>query len=122
MVFTNAFKELGFAMFFLNRTNRSGILDAGPIGGYDQSGTYKIDCRFNKEVLIKKISKIAECKNSVRIYNQDISAFLRRFLPRWKNSGEMFIDIVLRGERKKGIWQIDVSVFEEAEQLSFFDK
>lgn len=84
-------KELGFAMFFLNRTNRSGILDAGPIGGYDQSGTYKIDCRFNKEVLIKKISKIAECKNSVRIYNQDISAFLRRFLPRWKNSGEMFI-------------------------------
>ena len=62
-----------------------------PIGGYDQSGTYKIDCRFNKEVLIKKISKIAECKNSVRIYNQDISAFLRRFLPRWKNSGEMFI-------------------------------
>lgn len=32
------------------------------------------------------------------------------------------IDIVLRGERKKGIWQIDVSVFEEAEQLSFFDK
>ena len=51
-------KELGFAMFFLNRTNRSGILDAGPIGGYDQSGTYKIDCRFNKEVLIKKISKI----------------------------------------------------------------
>lgn len=72
-------KELGFAMFFLNRTNRSGILDAGPIGGYDQSGTYKIDCRFNKEVLIKKISKIAECKNSVRIYNQDISAFLEDF-------------------------------------------
>mgnify|MGYP002578704147 FL=1 len=48
-------KELGFAMFFLNRTNRSGILDAGPIGGYDQSGTYKIDCRFNKASLIKKI-------------------------------------------------------------------
>ena len=58
-------KELGFAMFFLNRTNRSGILDAGPIGGYDQSGTYKIDCRFNKEVLIKKISKIAECVKTV---------------------------------------------------------
>lgn len=88
-------KELGFAMFFLNRTNRSGILDAGPIGGYDQSGTYKIDCRFNKEVLIKKISKIAECKNSVRIYNQDISAFLRRFLPRWKNSGESYLNSML---------------------------
>ena len=84
-------KELGFATFFLNRTNRSGILEAGPIGGYDQSGTYKIDCRFNKEALIKKISKIAEYKKRAKIYNQDISTFLRSFLPRWKNNGEMFI-------------------------------
>lgn len=68
-------KELGFAMFFLNRTNRSGILNAGPIGGYDQLGTYKIDCRFNKEVLIERISKIAEHKNNVKIYNQDITVF-----------------------------------------------
>lgn len=59
----------------MNRTNRSGILDAGPIGGYDQSGTYKIDCRFNKASLIKKISKIAEYKKNVKIYNQDISVF-----------------------------------------------
>ena len=40
--------ELGFATFFLNRTNRSGILKAGPIGGFSQDGDYKIDCRFNK--------------------------------------------------------------------------
>lgn len=84
-------KELGFAMFFLNRTNRSGILDAGPIGGYDQSGTYKIDCRFNKASLIKKISKIAEYKKNVKIYNQDISVFLLHYLPRWSDKGEIFI-------------------------------
>lgn len=84
-------KELGFAMFFLNRTNRSGILDAGPIGGYAQTGAYKIDCRFNKEVLIKKILKLSEYKDRVRVYNQDISIFLRRFLPQESSQREVFI-------------------------------
>ena len=32
--------ELAFATFFLNRTNRSGILAAGPIGGYEQNGAF----------------------------------------------------------------------------------
>ena len=84
-------KELGFAMFFLNRTNRSGILNAGPIGGYDQLGTYKIDCRFNKEVLIERISKIAEHKNNVKIYNQDITVFLSKFLPQQSLREKIFI-------------------------------
>jgi hypothetical protein len=30
--------EVGFATFFLNRTNRSGILNGGIIGGRDQVG------------------------------------------------------------------------------------
>ena len=55
-------KELGFAMFFLNRTNRSGILDAGPIGGYDQAGEYKIDCRFNRDELIRAIPHRKKCQ------------------------------------------------------------
>lgn len=84
-------KELGFAMFFLNRTNRSGILDAGPIGGYNQSGEYKIDCRFNKDVLIKKILKIAKYRSQVKVYNQDISVFLRRFLPQESGNGDLLI-------------------------------
>lgn len=55
--------EIGFSTFFLNRTNRSGIIDkAGPIGGKDQNGNYKIDCRFNKEKLISQIEKIASYK------------------------------------------------------------
>ena len=39
---------LGFATFFLNRTNHSGILNAGMIGGRKQQGTWKIDARFNR--------------------------------------------------------------------------
>ena len=93
-VFRNAkrySKELGFATFFLNRTNRSGILDAGPIGGYDQSGEYKIDCRFNKDVLIKKIQKIAEYRSKAKVYNQDISVFLRRFLPQESENCDLLV-------------------------------
>src|SRR3989338_3655171 len=46
--------NLGFATFFLNRTNMSGILDGGAIGGEKQKGEYKIDARFNKEKLAEK--------------------------------------------------------------------
>lgn len=46
--------ELGFSTFFLNRTNRSGIIKAGVIGGINQNGNYLLDCRFNKADLIKK--------------------------------------------------------------------
>ncbi len=51
--------ELGFSTFFLNRSNRSGILDAGIIGGKSQSGKWKIDARFNKNELIKRIQRIS---------------------------------------------------------------
>lgn len=84
-------KELGFAMFFLNRTNRSGILNAGPIGGYNQTGDYKIDCRFNREALIKKITKIAEYRHQVKVYNQDIFVFLKRYLPPEDNNNSVFV-------------------------------
>ncbi|WP_243122397.1 hypothetical protein [Clostridium septicum] len=46
--------SLGFSTLFLNRTNRSGIIKAGVIGGKEQNGNYKLDCRFNKEEIIKK--------------------------------------------------------------------
>ncbi len=39
--------EVGFATFFLNRTNYSGIIKGGPIGGSEQKSKYKIDFRFN---------------------------------------------------------------------------
>ena len=40
--------QLGFATFFLNRCNKSGILLANPIGGINQTGQDKIDARFKK--------------------------------------------------------------------------
>lgn len=47
--------QLGFAFFFLNRTNRSGILNGGIIGGREQKGAWKIDARYNKAALIERI-------------------------------------------------------------------
>lgn len=77
--------ELGFATFFLNRTNRSGILKAGPIGGYNQSGQYKINVRFNKKNLITRILKIAEKKKNIHLYNQDINDFIKKTIPKYEN-------------------------------------
>ena len=67
----------GFATFYLNRTNRSGIIKkAGPIGGVDQSGKYKIDCRFNKADLTRRIELIAARADDIEIHNDDTLAFI----------------------------------------------
>src|SRR3990167_6998031 len=60
-------KKLAEACLFLNRTSFSGILNnsAGPIGGREQKSIYKIDCRFGRENLIKKIKSISAFKNRV---------------------------------------------------------
>lgn len=63
--------DLGFATFFLNRTNRSGILNAGPIGGIKQNGEWKIDVRFNKKNLIARIKKISYYKDRIKATNED---------------------------------------------------
>ncbi len=69
--------DLGFSTFFLNRTNRSGIISAGPIGGFSQSGKWKIDARFRKLELLSRIQKISEKKKSIKLFNKDASEFLR---------------------------------------------
>ncbi|PCH68005.1 MAG: DNA methyltransferase [Bacteroidales bacterium] len=63
--------ELGFSTFYLNRTNRSGIIKAGVMGGMDQSGNYLMDCRFNKADLVERIRKIAKKKKHIRLYKKD---------------------------------------------------
>jgi DNA adenine methylase len=70
--------DLGFATFFLNRCNRSGVFNAGPIGGYDQTGNYKIDVRFNKKELRKKIERIALYRDRITVWNLDAIEFLKR--------------------------------------------
>ncbi len=70
---------LGFSSFFLNRTNRSGIiLKAGVIGGLEQSGKYKLDCRFNKDRLIEQIIRIKKYKNRIHFYNLDAIDFIQK--------------------------------------------
>ena len=63
--------EIGFAAFYLNRCNFSGVIKGGPIGGINQTGKWKIDARFNKEDLIRRIRKIAEFKEYIKLYNKD---------------------------------------------------
>ena len=62
---------LGFSTFFLNRTNRSGILNAGVIGGRHQTGQYKIDARFNKLELISRIRAISDKRDNIDVLNED---------------------------------------------------
>jgi DNA adenine methylase len=63
--------ELGFATFFLNRTNRSGILDARPIGGFEQSGPWGIGARYNADELAGRIRRIARYATRVTVCEED---------------------------------------------------
>ncbi len=63
--------KLGFATFYLNRTNKSGIIEGRPIGGMFQSGRWKIDARFNRKQLLERIKRIANYKSRIEIYNMD---------------------------------------------------
>lgn len=84
--------ELGFAVFYMNRTNRSGIIKGGVIGGIEQRGNWKLDARFNKDNLTKRISKIAERKNDIYIYNKDVSSLIKNYLPRYENDAFIYFD------------------------------
>lgn len=63
--------ERGFATLFMNRTNRSGILKAGVIGGKNQSGAYKLDARFKKDVICSRIKQIAKYSSNISVYCED---------------------------------------------------
>lgn len=69
--------DLGFSTLFLNRTNRSGILKAGMIGGQKQTGNYKIDCRFDRSKLISKIERIAQHRDNIHLHRVDAEQFIR---------------------------------------------
>ena len=73
--------EKGFATLFLNRTNRSGIIKAGVIGGLDQAGAYALDCRFNKTDLIRKIQRIASRREKIHLTCLDAVEFLAKVVP-----------------------------------------
>jgi len=84
--------QLGFSTFFLNRTNRSGIISGGVIGGKDQTGKWKIDARFNKEELITRIRKIGRYKNRIRLSNLDALDFITKLSGKIEPDSLIYLD------------------------------
>jgi len=84
--------DLAFATLFLNRTNRSGILKGGVIGGKDQAGNYKLDCRFNKAALIQKIQRIHSYREVIEITQMDAEKCLRIWAKKLPPRGLINID------------------------------
>ncbi|RPI18652.1 MAG: DNA adenine methylase [Ignavibacteriae bacterium] len=85
--------EVGFSTFYLNRCNHSGILEAGPIGGYKQNGKWLIDERFNKDSLIERISEIGKHRNRIEMKNMDAIQFMKKYLPKGNERRFSFVYI-----------------------------
>lgn len=86
----SSMNEIAFATLFLNRTNRSGILGGGPIGGTKQAGEYKVTSRFKKDAIISRIEKIKVLSNKIDVCNKDGIKLLKGLEQR-KNSGQFFV-------------------------------
>lgn len=68
--------ELGFSFFYLNRTNRSGIMNGGMIGGRSQSGVWRLDARFNRQQLVERVRSIGRMRRYITISQLDALDFL----------------------------------------------
>lgn len=94
--FTNPddFNELqvGFAMFYLNRTNRSGILNGGPIGGKTQNGKWNMDARYNRAELLVRIERIALAKKRITLTNIDALELIRSHGKGWSGKALVYLD------------------------------
>ncbi len=84
--------EVGFAAFFLNRTNRSGILSAGVIGGRGQCGSWKLDARFNKQVLCQRIEQIGELASRMTVFSMDALDLLTDVAPGFDERCLVYLD------------------------------
>ena len=84
--------DLGFATFFLNRTNRSGIIGGGVIGGKGQNGKWSLDARFTKKELIERIRRIKRYSGRIRLYNEDGVAFTKNIGDKLDRNTFFFID------------------------------
>jgi DNA adenine methylase len=84
--------DLAFSTFFLNRTNRSGIIDGGVIGGQDQDGAWPLDARYNKQELIRRIEKIGRFRNRITLTGIDAAQYLQRRLPSLRDETFAYLD------------------------------
>jgi DNA adenine methylase len=72
--------ELACAALYCNRTSRSGILRAGPIGGREQTGSYGIDARYGVDGLCDKIAAISARSDDIFVSNMDAADFSAELL------------------------------------------
>jgi len=84
--------ELAFSTFFLNRTNHSGILTGGAIGGKSQTGTWLLDARYNKLELIARIKKITEHRDGITLYNRDAADIITEVVPLLPEKTLIYLD------------------------------
>lgn len=95
--------RLGFSTLYLNRTNRSGIIQSGgAIGGIKQQGKWKLDARFYRETLIRRIETIAAYRDRITLSNLDAAAFLKRLLPNLPLRTLIYLDppYYVKGKRR----------------------
>jgi len=85
-------EDLGFATLFLNRTNRSGIIAGGVIGGKKQTGEWGIDARFNKAELIERIERVGRYRTRISLYHSDALQFTKEVVPTIKGNVFLFYD------------------------------
>ena len=96
--------DVGFAAFYMNRCNRSGVLTgAGPIGGFEQKGVWRLDVRFSREPLAERIHTLATMREQIHLTNLDAIDFLKSELPRGRLRSEAFVYLdppyVQKGQR-----------------------
>lgn len=83
---------LGFSTFFMNRTNRSGILAAGVIGGKNQDGPYKLNARYNKDDLIRRIRAVGRMRSRISVYRHEATTFLTKLQPKLPEKSLIYLD------------------------------
>lgn len=84
--------ELGYSMFYLNRCNRSGVINAGVIGGMDQSGNFKMDARFSRNDLIHRIEAIAIHSKNIHISNMDAENYVTNYFNSLPHNSLIYFD------------------------------
>lgn len=85
-------EEVAFALFFQNRTNFSGVIDGGVIGGKNQTGKYKLDARYPKARLISLMERVSSFRDNVDVYNLDAITFMKSELLPLGNSCLTYCD------------------------------
>ncbi len=84
--------DLAFATFFLNRTNRSGIVRGGVIGGQEQKGRWKLSARYNTPALVQRIKKVARFGSRITLTPHDAAHYIKHVLPSIPKDAVVYLD------------------------------